>query len=112
MTLIGMPASWHAAISSPGPAEDQRIAGFETHDAETLPRQRNHLRVDIGLLARLPIAALADIDQSRTQPYAIEDRFCDEIVEEHRVCRLQRSQRLDRQQVRIARPRADERDGA
>ena len=60
-----------------------------------------------GLPTRRPTG-----DAHRVAAGAIENLRRDQFVVEHDVGVLQRAQRLDREQIRIARPRADQRDAA
>ena len=93
-------------------AEDEGIAALQPHRA--LAGFRG---IDQQLVDRvLPDAGLADAATDRNArgvaADAIKNFGRDQFVVEHDVGILQRAQRLDGQQIRIARPRADQRDVA
>ena len=90
--------------------EHHGIAALEANDPLALPGEFDHQRDDSILLAGGLVAALADGNFLGLAPRHLDDRRRDEIVIEDDVGALQQAQRLQRQKLGIARPRADERD--
>ena len=93
-------------------AEDQRIAALQAHDVLAGERELDHQRVDLGLLARGAVAGLADGHAAGLAPREFEDSGADEVVVEDHRCRLQRADRLQRQQLGISGSRAHQSDPA
>jgi hypothetical protein len=89
-------------------AEDQRIAGFEPHDAPSRPGEADHHGVDRMLRAARPAGAPADRDAPCLATGEFEDIAGDEVVEQDDVGILQRAHRLQRQQFRFTWARTDE----
>ena len=95
-----------------GAAEDHRIAALEPHHAPAGPGEPDHQRVDVVLLAGRPVAGLADQHLLGLAAGEVEHLRRHQIVEQDDVGGLQRAHRAQRQQFRIARARADQRDRA
>jgi len=110
--VLGVPARYVNGYFLAGTAEDQRIAALETDDALALARQAHHQGVDVVLLAGRPEAGLADQQLACLAAGKIEHVARYQIVEQDHVGRLQGAHRTQRQQLRIARPGADQRDRA
>ena len=75
----------------------------EPHDALALIREAHNQIVDFGL---------AYLNQGRVASRPVQDFRAHEFVVDHHVGLLQQPQRAQRQQVRVARPGADEMDDA
>ena len=90
-------------------AEDERVAALEPHDEVSCARLPDHELLDERLGRRRASSALADGDHARGGTDEIENRVGDEIVVQHDICPRERADRLQRQQVgiaRVLRPRA------
>ena len=93
-------------------AEDERIAALEPAHALALLRELHEQRVDLVLRHLRVAGRLADVDALSVAPREIEDLGRHEPVVQNHVCILQRSQRAQRQQPRIAGTGADQHDFA
>ena len=91
------------------PAEDERVAALEPHDAAAAPRRANHDRVNLALRERVTPGALAN-EEALCAPRQPQHPRVDERVVQHEIGRAQPGRGLPRQQSRIAGPGADERD--
>ncbi len=91
-------------------AEYQRIAALEAQHAAALPRQRDQALVDAELRRPGPAGALADRDQRAFGEG--EDIGRDEGVMQDDVGGGEGVERVQGEQARVARPRADEPDGS
>ena len=109
-TSTGMSAARQAAISSP--ARPKIIGSPPLSRTTRLPdfRELDHQVVDLALLARRPVAGLADHHLLRLAPREIEHLRRDEIVDENDVGGLQRAHGAQGEQLRIARAGADQHD--
>jgi len=93
-------------------AENHGVAALEPHHAPAGLGERDHQRIDLALPAGRPIAGLADQHLLRLAAGKIEDFRRDQVVDQDDVGRLQRAHRAQREELRIARAGADQRDGA
>ena len=108
-TSNGIPASAHARGLLASAAEHVRIAALQAHDGAALrgePEQERR-RLLLGARRRV-VAALADVDAQRFRRREIEQRLGGERVVDDRVRAAQRVRAAHRDQIRCARPRADE----
>src|SRR5207302_4464323 len=93
-------------------AEDERIAALQAHRALTGFCSVNQQSVD-RILADAGLAdPTADRNARGVAADAIENFRRDQFVVENYVGILQRAQRLDGEQIRIARPGSDQRHSA
>mmetsp|Transcript_4284 Transcript_4284/g.13360 ORF Transcript_4284/g.13360 Transcript_4284/m.13360 type:complete len:403 (-) Transcript_4284:3-1211(-) len=96
-------------------AEDERVAALQPHDPATAPAIGQHELVDLALLkASIPhvAAALANVYQLGGRWHQGKDVLGEQAVVQHDVRSLQPPQGLERQQLGVPRPGADEGDGA
>ena len=93
-----------------GAAEHHGIAALEAHHTLAVARQTHHQAIDVVLPAGGTAAGLADQHAPRLAPRQLEDLRADQPVVEDDVGRLQGAERLEGEQLRIARPGADEGD--
>ena len=92
--------------------EHQGIAALEPHDAQTLARELDQALVDLELPRALAPGPLADRLEARRRAAQRQDlRRHQRIVQDH-VGLLERVQRVQGEQARIARPGADQPDAA
>ncbi len=89
-------------------AEDEGVAALQAQHALAGPRQFDEARRDVALLRARLAAALAGILKLRPRPCELQNGFVDQRVVDHDVGLLQRVERVERQQARIARPGADQ----
>ena len=90
--------------------EHQRIAGLETHDPASGGGESHHQIVDVVLPARGAVTLLADVDALRTRWRKCEHLRRNELIVQDDIGLLQRAQRLQRQQLRVAGTGTDEAD--
>ena len=90
-----------------GAGEDGRISALQPYDAFSRKREFDEKRVDILLPAGAAMALLADKDAPRLAPGEFEHRSGDEPVVEDHVGSLQFADRLQGQELGVARPCAD-----
>ena len=93
-------------------AEDHGIATLEACHALALERFAHQDAVDLVLRRRLAARRLADVDAHGIAPRIVEDGRVHEPVMHEHVGILQRLQRLQRQEIGIAGPAADQHDAA
>src|SRR5437764_13531454 len=91
-------------------SEHERVAALETHHAATRTRFGDESPLDEALRRRAATAALADVDEARVHAEARKDLAAHEIVVQDYVGLVQDAHRLQRQKLRIAWTRADEKD--
>ena len=92
------------------PPEDERVAALEPDDTATEARMLEHDLVDALLRRGVTARFLADADARGVAAREREHLFRHEAVVQDDVRLLQRAQRIQRQQARIAGPGTDERD--
>ena len=96
----------------PAAAEHERIAALEAHDVAPGERLAHQERVDFFLGQGVPGTAFGDRDELRLRPRESEDRRLDQPVMHDQVGMGDQPSSAQCQQVRIARARADEVNGA
>jgi hypothetical protein len=101
----GMPASAGAAVTVP---EHERVAALQSHDARAVRGVLHHECIDPRLIVTRTHAA-ADECLARP-PREPQDARIDQGVMQHDVGVTQPIDRLDREEIRIARPCADQRN--
>ena len=92
--------------------EDQRIAAFEPHHPLAQLGASHEKRVDLRLAHEVAVALLAGIDALGPRSRQRQDALADETVMDHDVGPLEQAQRLDRQELGIARTGAHEMNDA
>ncbi len=92
-------------------SEDERVAALQAHHPPAVEAELDQQGID-QLLRDGRAGALADVDQLGLGVRQGEDARADERVVDDDLGLLQPSQATDRQQLRIARSGADERDEA
>ena len=92
--------------------EHEGVAALEPHDTLAGARLVAQQGVDLVLAERVIALRLADIDALGVAPGPVQDLRPDQPVVDHHVGALQRGQRLEGQQVRIAGAGADDRHRA
>ena len=107
-TSTAMPAARQAAISSPARPKISGSPPLSRTTRRPLLASVDHQRVDVVLLAGGAVAGLADQHLLGLAAREFEHVTDDQIVEQDHVGRLQRAHRAQRQQLRIARPGADQ----
>ena len=88
----------------------QRVAGLETHDPASRGGERHHQVVDVTLLARAAVTLLANVNTLRTRCGQCKHLCRDQLIVQDDIRLLQRTQRLEGQQIRVARTGTDEAD--
>ena len=91
-------------------AEHERVAALEPHDALAAQRLGRHQPLDEGLRRARAAAALADLDDARRAARVAQHAVADEVVDEQHGGLADRADRLDGQQLRVARAGADQVD--
>ena len=89
-------------------AEDARVTALEPHHAFAFQRFGSHQLLDEGLRRACAAAALAHVDDARRRPGVAQHRRPDQIVDQQHRGPADGAHGLDRQQLRVARPGADE----
>src|SRR5262249_24772957 len=92
-------------------AKDERVAALQTHDDRMFIGLRDEQAVDLRLRPQLLGTlepALADVDQFGAGGRMFENLRVDQVVVDHAVGFGDQIARLEREQARIARPRADQ----
>src|SRR5439155_15619179 len=88
--------------------EYEGVAALEPHDALALQRLGGHQLFDEGLRRARAAAALADVDDARRFARVAQHAIADQVVDQQHAGRANRADRLDRQQLGVARAGADE----
>jgi len=91
-------------------AEDERIATFQPHDALALARERHQQPVDLPLRHRVPAALLAGVDSLGASRQTRQDLRRNEVVVDHHVGGREQARGLEREQLRVPRPRPHQPD--
>ncbi len=89
-------------------AEDEGIAALQSHNLLALARVANQQRLDLALIGAMFARPLADINQFRAAGGEFQQLVVCQFVEENRVGGFETALTLERQQLRIPRPGADE----
>ena len=88
------------------PAKDHRIAVLEPNDGLVARGKRGQQLVDFGLRLHSPAAVFAEGDEHCGRPAVAENRRIGEVVVQDDVGPLEDLDRAQRDEARIARPRA------
>ena len=88
--------------------EHERVAALEPHHVFALQRFGDHQLLDEGLRRAGTTAALADVDDARARIGEREHGIAHQVVDEQHRCLADHPHRLQREQFRVARPRADQ----
>ena len=89
-------------------AEDERVAALEAHHVLARAHGVEHELLDQRLRRALAAAALAHVDDARAGRRQRHDGLAHQVVHQHHGGRLQRFQRLQREQLGVARAGAHE----
>ena len=88
--------------------EHERIAALEPHDALPGAPEPHQQLLDLALARSAGAHRLAHVELRRGLGRERQDFGADQPIVDDGIRRLQSSQRLERQQLRVARPRADQ----
>ena len=90
-------------------AEHERVTTFEPHDAFALTAEQHQSGVDLGLRWPTDARRLAHVDELGSRRSQVQHARINQPVIDHHVGSLQALHGAQREQVGIARPRADQR---
>ena len=105
-----IPAATRAAISSSRRPNISASPALRRTTRRPGGGERHHQIVDVALLAGATVTLLADVDALRTRRRERQHLRRHELVVEDDIGLLQRAQRLQRQQLRVAGTGADQAD--
>jgi hypothetical protein len=91
-------------------AEQIRIAAFETYDLAPVAGKTDEQGIDLVLRYGMAFGLLADADPSGPRRDQRQDRVGHQAIIDNDVGLIQQTARLERQQIRISRPGADQVD--